>query len=50
MTRDVQVPAALLVELRAQLPGDQQLVELIGTIAAYIMVSRFPVATGVTLE
>jgi hypothetical protein len=35
--------------IRAVLPIDQ-VVELIGTIAGYNMVSRFVVATGVELE
>lgn len=40
MTRDVHVPAPLVDAVRAQL-GDRQLVELVGTIASYNMVSRF---------
>ena len=40
MTRDVQVPAALMDAVRAHL-GDRQAVELVATIAAYNMVSRF---------
>jgi len=40
MTRDVQVPADLMRELRNYL-DDRQVVELVGTIAAYNMVSRF---------
>ncbi len=40
MTRDVQVPAALMAEVRAQL-DDRQTVELVATIAGYNMVSRF---------
>jgi alkylhydroperoxidase family enzyme len=35
--------------MRALLP-DQQVVELVGTIAGYNMVSRFLVATGIELE
>lgn len=50
MTRDVQVPEALQRELRAALGSDRAAVEIIGTIAAYNMVSRFLVATGVTPE
>lgn len=50
MTREIKVPASIISELRAQLPTDQQLIELIGTIAAYNMVSRFLIATGVTPE
>jgi alkylhydroperoxidase family enzyme len=40
MTRDVQVPPAVLDAVRAHL-DDRQVVELVGTIAAYNMVSRF---------
>jgi AhpD family alkylhydroperoxidase len=40
MTRDVQVPAGLVHELRTHL-DERQVVELVGTIAAYNMVSRF---------
>jgi AhpD family alkylhydroperoxidase len=40
MTRDVQVPEPVLAAVRAVL-GDQQTVELVATIAAYNMVSRF---------
>ena len=40
MTRDVQVPAETLEAARAAL-GERQLVELVGTIASYNMVSRF---------
>jgi alkylhydroperoxidase family enzyme len=49
MTRDVVVSEATLRRVRAVLP-DQQVVELVGTIAGYNMVSRFLVATGVELE
>jgi alkylhydroperoxidase family enzyme len=49
MTRDVEVKAATLKRVRARLP-EQQLIELVGTIAGYNMVSRFVVATGVELE
>jgi AhpD family alkylhydroperoxidase len=45
MTRHVQVPAPVLQAVHAQLleaqMGDQQLVELVATIASYNMVSRF---------
>lgn len=42
MTRDVQVPAALVQSVREQLGSDdRQLVELIATIAGYNLVSRF---------
>ena len=40
MTREVQVPAAVLAAVRAHL-GERQTVELVATIAAYNMVSRF---------
>ena len=49
MTRDVQVKQATLDKVRSLLP-DQQVVELIGTIAGYNMVSRFVVATGLEGE
>jgi AhpD family alkylhydroperoxidase len=49
MTRNVKVRPATLKRVRAVLP-DAQVVELIGTIAGYNMVSRFVVATGVELE
>jgi alkylhydroperoxidase family enzyme len=49
MTRDVSVKRATMKRIRAVLPDDQ-VVELIGTIAGYSMVSRFVVATGVQVE
>jgi alkylhydroperoxidase family enzyme len=49
MTRDVKVKDATLKRVRAVLP-DAQVVELIGTISGYNMVSRFVVATGVQVE
>ena len=49
MTRDIKVSEATLKNIRALLP-DEQVVELIGTIAGYNMVSRFVVATGVEME
>jgi len=49
MTRDVAVAEATMKRIRALLP-DQQVVELVGTIAGYNMVSRFLVATGIELE
>jgi len=49
MTRDVAVTGATMKRIRATLPDDQ-VVELIGTIAGYNMVSRFVVATGLQLE
>jgi alkylhydroperoxidase family enzyme len=49
MTRNIEVSKATLERVRKFL-DDQQLVELIGTIAGYNMVSRFVVATGVEME
>ena len=40
MTRDVHVPPPLVQAVRVHL-GERQLVELVGTIASYNMVSRF---------
>jgi|ERR1041384_404290 alkylhydroperoxidase family enzyme len=49
MTRSIKVSDATLQRIGAVLPPEQ-VVELIGTIAAYNMASRFLVATGVELE
>ena len=49
MTRNVAVTDATMRRVRALLP-DAEVVELIGTIAGYNMVSRFVVATGVAVE
>jgi alkylhydroperoxidase family enzyme len=49
MTRDVQPKQATIDAVRKLLP-DQQVIELIGTIAGYNMVSRFLLATGVEAE
>ena len=49
MTRNVKVREATLKRVRAVLP-DAQLVELVGTISGYNMVSRFAVATGLQVE
>jgi alkylhydroperoxidase family enzyme len=49
MTTKVAVSDATMRRVRALLPDDQ-VVELIGTIAGYNMVSRFVVATGVEME
>jgi len=46
MTRSVQVEAATLERAREHF-GDRALVELVGTIAAYNMVSRFLEALGI---
>lgn len=49
MTRNIEVRYSTMQRVRAVLPL-QQVVELIGTIAAYNLVSRFLVATGVQVE
>ena len=49
MTRDVTVEPGTMKRVRGLL-SDQHVVELIGTIAGYNMVSRFFVATGVDPE
>jgi alkylhydroperoxidase family enzyme len=49
MTRSIKVSEATMKRIRKLLPDDQ-VVELIGTIAGYNMASRFLVATGVELE
>jgi alkylhydroperoxidase family enzyme len=49
MTREIKVAPAVLAAARASLPDERELVELIGVIASYNMVSRFLVATGVTM-
>jgi alkylhydroperoxidase family enzyme len=49
MTRDLQPKPATIEKVRSLLP-DQQVIELIGTIAGYNMVSRFVLATGVEIE
>jgi hypothetical protein len=43
MTRDITVPDPLFVSLQTEF-GAQDLVELVATVAAYNMVSRFLVA------
>lgn len=47
MTRNVKVADATFARIEALL-GRRELVELIATVAAYNMVSRFLVATGIT--
>ena len=49
MTKNIEVSPATLKRVRSLLP-DAQVVELIGTIAGYNMVSRFAVATGLDVE
>lgn len=46
MTRDIEVPDEVFEEIRSHF-GDQQILELTGTIATYNMVSRFLVALRV---
>lgn len=46
MTRDIEVPEALMQSLRADFDA-QGIVELVATVAAYNMVSRFLVALGI---
>lgn len=50
MTRHIQVKPETLAAVRTKLPGDQQMVELIATIAAMNMVGRLLAATGIELE
>jgi len=50
MTRGVKVSDATFTDVRLQLGDDQQVVELVGIIATYNMVSRFLVALEVDLE
>lgn len=50
MTRGVRVSDSTFVAARNALPDDQSMVELVGVIAAYNMVSRFLVALGVEPE
>jgi len=49
MTQQIEVSPATMKQARSLLP-DAQVVELIGTIAGYNMVSRFAVATGLDVE
>jgi len=50
ITRDVAAPPALLTAARSALGSDQRVVELVGVIATYNMVSRFLVALEVEPE
>ncbi len=50
MTRQVAVSDATFAGVRAALADEQQVVELVGTVAAYNMVSRFLVALDVSAE
>ena len=49
MTRDIEVPRGILERLQAAL-GNTAVVELVGVVSAYNMVSRFLLALGVTPE
>lgn len=49
MTREIRVPDAVFTELHRHL-DERQVVELVGVVAAYNMVSRFLVALGVEPE
>ncbi len=50
MTRTVDVSAATMASVRAVLANDRHVVEIVGVIATYNMVSRFLVALGVEPE
>jgi alkylhydroperoxidase family enzyme len=50
MTRNVQVSEAAFTAVKVALPDEQQVVELVGVIATYNMVTRFLVALGVEPE
>jgi alkylhydroperoxidase family enzyme len=50
MTRNVEVSDAAFAAVKAALPDEQQVVELVGVIATYNMVTRFLVALGVEPE
>jgi alkylhydroperoxidase family enzyme len=50
MTRSIKVSPQTLSAVKAVLPDDRQVFELVMTIAAYNMVSRVLVATGIEIE
>jgi len=50
MTHGVKVSDSTFASAKSSLPDDQSMVELVGVIAAYNMVSRFLVVLGVKLE
>jgi len=50
VTRTVKVSDRTFGEARTALPDDQSMVELVGVIATYNMVSRFLVALGIEPE
>lgn len=47
MTRDIKVPDLVYAAVKAGLPDEAQIVELVGVVAAYNMVSRFLVALDI---
>jgi AhpD family alkylhydroperoxidase len=50
MTRDIRVSDATFDNVRAELSDERQVVELVGVIATYNMVSRFLVALEIDVE
>ena len=50
MTQNVEVSPATMASIRAALPEDRHVVEIVAVIATYNMVSRFLVALGVEPE
>lgn len=50
MTRSIQVSQTTIQKLRQTLANDQSIVEMVGIIATYNMVSRFLVALGIEPE
>jgi alkylhydroperoxidase family enzyme len=50
MTRNVQVSDGTFEQVREALADSQQVVEMVGIVATYNMVSRFLVALGIELE
>ncbi len=50
MTRDVEVSEATFAAVKAVLPSDRQVVELVGTIGFYNMISRVLVALHIEKE
>ena len=50
MTRNVKVSDTTFAAIKALLPDNQQVAELVGVIATYNMVSRFLVALGIDEE
>ena len=49
MTRDIEVPSEIMERLVKSI-GNQATVEIVAVIAAYNMVSRFLIATGIQPE